>query len=64
MTTTPAETAPRPTMTVKEASKLAGIGINQTYQAVREGKIPSLTIGARILIPRKKFLAFLEGEDA
>lgn len=54
----------KPTLTVEEASKLAGVGINQAYQAVREGTIPSLRIGRRILVPRKKFMSMLEGDDA
>lgn len=51
------------TLTVEEASKIASVGINQMYQAVREGKIPSLRIGRRILIPRRKFIAMLSGEE-
>lgn len=58
------DTADKPTLTVEEAAKLAGVGVNQTYAAVREGTIPSLRIGRRILIPRKKFVAMLEGTDA
>lgn len=58
------DTAEKPTLTVEEASALASVGINQMYQAVREGTIPSLRIGRRILIPRKKFMAMLEGEAA
>jgi excisionase family DNA binding protein len=39
------------------------MGINQFYAAVRSGAIPSLRIGRTIRIPRKKFIAWLEGED-
>lgn len=50
-------------LTVDEAAALAGIGRNQFYAAVRDGCIPSLRIGRSIRIPRKKFIAWLEGED-
>lgn len=52
----------KPTLNVGEAAVIAGIGINQAYAAVREGTIPSLRIGNRILIPRKKFMAMLNGD--
>lgn len=57
------QTEAKPTMSVDEAAALAGIGLNQMYTAVREGTIPSLRIGRRILIPRKKFMALLNGDD-
>jgi len=50
---------PRP-LTVKEASQLSALGINQTYEAVRRGQIPSIKIGRRILVPRKAFLSLLQ----
>lgn len=53
----------RPTMTVDEAAELAGVGRNQAYSAVREGIFPSLRIGKRILIPRKKLMRILNGDD-
>jgi excisionase family DNA binding protein len=42
----------RLTVTVPEAAKLLGISRMSAYTAVREGVIPSLRIGRRILIPR------------
>ncbi|WP_400158524.1 helix-turn-helix domain-containing protein [Arthrobacter sp. BPSS-3] len=53
-----------PTLTVAEAKEIAGIGMSQMYAAIKEGTIPSLRIGRRILIPRKKFMALLNGEAA
>lgn len=54
----------RPTLTVAEAKEIAGVGIGQMYTAIKEGKVPSVRIGRRILIPRKKFMALLEGDAA
>lgn len=41
----------KPTCTVKELALILGVGSNQAYAFVREGKIRSLRIGSRILIP-------------
>jgi excisionase family DNA binding protein len=39
-------------ISVPEAAKMLGISRNFAYQLVREGKIPSIRLGKRILIPR------------
>lgn len=49
-------------LTVREAAAMAGLGVNQLYEAVKRGEVPSLRLGRRILIPRKKFIAWLDGE--
>ena len=54
---------PRP-LRVHEAAKLARIGINQAYAAVPRGDFPSFKVGRRILIPRKPFLAMINGGGA
>lgn len=51
------------TLTPREAAPMVPMGINQFYAAVREGVIPSLRIGNSIRIPRKKFIAWLSGEE-
>ncbi len=38
-------------VTVPEAAKMLGISRNFAYQLVREGKLPSIRFGKRILIP-------------
>ena len=58
-----AEQTERLTLTPQEAAPMVPMGINQMYAAIREGKIPSLRVGRRILIPRKKFIAMLNGEE-
>ncbi|MDN5687780.1 MAG: helix-turn-helix domain-containing protein [Brachybacterium sp.] len=49
-------------MTVEEARQLLGIGRNQAYEAVRRGDIPSLRIGDRILVPRRRLMALINGD--
>lgn len=51
------------TMKVEEAAQLLGIGRNQAYEAVRRGDIPSLRIGGRILVPRRRLMALINGDE-
>lgn len=51
------------TYTAKEAAPMLGMGINQFRAAVRRGEIPAVQIGTKIRIPRRRFLAFIEGEE-
>ena len=36
---------------LKETSKLLGIGITKAYQAANSGELPTIRIGKRILVP-------------
>jgi excisionase family DNA binding protein len=47
-------------MTVEEAAHELDICRNAAYQAVREGQIPSIRIGKRIIIPRAAFERMLD----
>jgi excisionase family DNA binding protein len=47
---------------VIEGKQLSGLGINQMYRAIERGDIPSIRVGRRILLPRKAFLAWLNGD--
>ena len=40
------------TFTVEEAAKVLGIGRQKAYELAREGKLPVLRLGKRILLPR------------
>jgi excisionase family DNA binding protein len=51
---------PRP-FRVSEGKELSGLGINQMYKGIERGDIPSIRVGRRILLPRKAFLAWLNG---
>lgn len=39
------------TITVEEAAELLGIGRSNAYQSVRDGSIPSIRLGKRIVVP-------------
>ena len=47
-------------VTVPEAAKMLGISRNFCYQLVREGKLPSIRFGKRILIPLAALEKMLE----
>ena len=49
------------TYTVTEAAELLGISRSSAYECVRRGEIPSLTLGRRVVIPRRAFEALLDG---
>ena len=53
----------RLTLTIPEASKFLGIGLNQAYAAAEKGNIPTVKIGERVLVLRKALMKML-GEDA
>lgn len=53
----------RETLTVEEVAKRLGIGRNTAYQGVRDGEIPSLRIGGRIVIPAAALERMLAGEE-
>jgi len=40
------------TLTVEQAGEALGVGRQLAYQLVREGKIPSLRFGKRIVVPK------------
>ena len=55
-------TNPKPdTMTVPEAGKLLGIGRSTAFKAAREGEIPTIKIGKRLLVPVAALDRKLEG---
>lgn len=52
------------TYTVTEAAELLGISRSSAYECVRRGEIPSLTLGRRVVIPRRALEALLDGGRA
>ena len=60
MTATPADAAS--VLTVEEAAAYLRISRGLAFAAVRDGSLPSVRIGRRILIPRRQLEALLDGE--
>ncbi len=53
----------RLTYTVPEAAELLGVSRASAYNYVRSGEIPSLTLGGRIVIPRRALAQLLGLDD-
>ena len=47
------------TLSVVEVSATLGLSRTKTYDLVRSGRLPSVRIGRRILVPRQAILEFL-----
>ncbi len=54
----------RLTVSVSEAAALLGISRAAAYEYVRQGLLPSLLLGRRVLIPYKALRRMVEGEAA
>lgn len=48
------------TLTVTEAAKLTGIGLNKMYELVNSKGFPAIRTGRKILIVRRKYTEWLE----
>lgn len=58
------ETTEKLTVSVNEAAKICGLSRNAAFAAVNRGEIPSIRIGKRILVPKAKLLALINGENS
>ena len=47
-------------LSVPELASVLGISRTRAYELAREKGFPSLTIGARILVPRDKLVAWID----
>lgn len=52
---------PSPVMTVDEAAAYLRISRGLAFAAVRDGTLPSVRVGRRILVPRRQLEALLDG---
>jgi excisionase family DNA binding protein len=52
-------TTTRLTLSVAEAGELLGISRGLAYELVRKGKLPSLRLGRRLVVPRAALQAML-----
>ena len=63
-TTRTTDTDRRLTYTVTEVAELLGISRASAYNDVRSGEIPSVTLGSRIIVPRRAIDELPHGEAA
>ena len=52
------------TLSVDEVAEALGVSRGLAYEAVRQGEIPSIRVGKRILVPRHAFSLMLERAGA
>lgn len=50
-------------MSVEESATVLGISRGLAYELVRRGVIPSLRLGRRLVVPRRRLLVMVEGGD-
>lgn len=48
-----------PTIRVDRAAAILGISTRAVYNAAKEGRIPAIRVGGRVVIPTNKFLTFV-----
>ena len=59
----PSQGSERLTITVAEAAIQLGISKGNCYEAIRQGSIPALRLGRRIVIPKAALQRLLAGEE-
>jgi len=47
-------------LTVKEAATILRVSQSKLYQMAKEGKVPHLLLGGRIVIPEKQLRAWID----
>jgi excisionase family DNA binding protein len=53
----------RLTLSVKEAAARLGLSRNAAYSAVKNGQIPCIKIGKRLLVPKIQLAKLLQGNE-
>lgn len=47
------------TFSVQEAAEIIGVGYTKMYQLVRSDSVPNIKLGKRYIIPKDKFIAWV-----
>ena len=47
-------------LTVTDVADVLGIGLAHAYEVVRRQDFPTITLGSRIIVPRDKFIQWIE----
>src|SRR5205814_23694 len=50
------------TLTIPQAAQVLGISVSKTYEAARAGQLPTIRVGARVLISRRRLEALIDGQ--
>ena len=49
------------TLTIPQAAQLLGISVSKAYEAARSGQLPTLRVGSRVLISRRRLEELIDG---
>jgi len=49
------------TLTIPEAARLLGISVSKAYEAARLGNLPTLRVGTRVLVSRRRLQELVDG---
>ncbi len=49
------------TLTIPQAAQLLGISVSKAYEAARLGELPTIRVGTRVLISRKRLEELIDG---
>jgi excisionase family DNA binding protein len=52
------------TLTIPETAQLLGISVSKTYEAARLGQLPTIKVGTRVLVSRRRLQEFIDGSTA
>ena len=47
-------------LTIADVADVLGIGLAHAYEVVRRQDFPTITLGSRIIVPRDKFIRWIE----
>jgi len=50
------------TLTIQETADLLGISRSKAYEAARVGQIPSIRVGTRLLVSRRRLEQMIDGQ--
>ena len=48
-------------LTVEDVSHVLGIGLAHAYEVAHRRDFPTITLGSRIIVPRDKFMEWIDG---
>ena len=52
------------TLTIPETAQLLGISVSKTYEAARLGQLPTIRVGTRVLVSRRRLQEFIDGNPS
>ena len=60
----PIDHQPSLTLTIPQAAALLGISTSAAYEFARRGDLPTVKLGTRVLVSRRRLEEMIDGQDA